>query len=84
MKISVVVKPRSRQEKVEKINNDYIAYVKEPPMENRANKALIKLLSGHFGVPKSQIIILSGAKSKRKVVEIIGFDGRDGVQQKPL
>lgn len=73
MKISVTVKSRSRQEKVEKTGDCYIAYVREPPIENKANKALIKLLSGHFGVSKSQVIILSGAKSKQKIVEIRDF-----------
>lgn len=74
MRFTIIVKPRSRQEKVEKTDNGYIAYVKEPPIENKANKALIKLLSEYFDVSKSQIFILSGAKSKRKVVEIRDFD----------
>jgi uncharacterized protein (TIGR00251 family) len=70
MKISITVKPRSRQEKIEKTDNGYIAYVREPPIENKANKALIKLLSEYFGVPKSQIFISSGMRSRQKIVEI--------------
>lgn len=70
MRLSVTVKPRSKQEKVEKTDHGYTVYVKEPPVKNKANKALTKLLSRHFSVPKSQIAILSGLKSKQKVVEI--------------
>jgi uncharacterized protein YggU (UPF0235/DUF167 family) len=70
MKFSVSVKTGSPHAKIEKSPNGYMAYVKEHPIENRANKALIKLVSEYFGVPKSQVIILSGMKSKKKLVEI--------------
>ncbi len=70
MKISVTIKPKSRAEKVEKTNSGYVVYVKEQPIENKANKALIKALAGYFDVPKSRIEIVSGIKSKQKIVEI--------------
>lgn len=70
MKISITVKTRSKKEMVEKTENKYVVYVKEQPIENRANMALIKLLSEYFDVPKSQVAILSGTKSKQKIVEI--------------
>lgn len=70
MKISVVVKPNSRKEKVEKSENCYIVSVREPPVENKANLAVIKLLSDFFDVPKSQITIVSGQKSKRKIINL--------------
>jgi uncharacterized protein (TIGR00251 family) len=70
VRISVQVKPNSHQEKIEKVGTSYIVYVKAPPVENRANNALIKLLSEHFRVPKSYIIIVSGHKSKRKIIDI--------------
>lgn len=37
---------------------------------NRANTALIKLLAKHFKVPKSNISIKSGLKSRKKLVVI--------------
>lgn len=70
MRISVRVKPKSREEKIEKIDNGYTVYIKEQPIENRANIALIKLLSKYFNVPKSKINILAGIKSKNKIIEI--------------
>lgn len=73
MKLSIKVKPKSRQDKVEKTNDGYVVHVKEPPVKNKGNRALIKLLSKYFNVPKSQITILSGGKSRQKIVEIKNF-----------
>jgi hypothetical protein len=70
MKLLIKVKPNSRQEKIEKTDDGYIVYVKEPPVENKANQAVIRVLSEYFDVPKFQISILSGLKSKQKVIEI--------------
>lgn len=39
-----------------------------PPVEGAANKACIQLLAKTFGVPKSRITLLKGAKARRKTV----------------
>ena len=39
---------------------------------NKANDALIKLLSKYFDVPKTNISIKSGQKSRKKIVRILG------------
>jgi uncharacterized protein (TIGR00251 family) len=70
MKISVRVKPNMKEEKVEKEGGVFTVCVKEPAKEGRANKAVVELLSEYFKVPKSRIVILSGMKSKQKIIEI--------------
>jgi uncharacterized protein (TIGR00251 family) len=70
LKISITVKLKSKHEKIEKTATGYVVYVKEPPIENKANQAVIKLLAKHFGVPQSKISIVAGGHSKHKVVEI--------------
>jgi uncharacterized protein (TIGR00251 family) len=70
MKIQVTVKPNSRTEKLSREGNSFIAKVKEPPKEGRANQAVIRLLAEHFGVSQSQVRILSGFRSRNKVVEV--------------
>jgi len=70
MKIQVKVKPNSRTAEVSREGDSFIVKVKEPPREGRANQAVIKLLAGHFGVPQSQVRILSGLKSRNKVIEV--------------
>ena len=74
MKISVRVKPGSKKEGVERVDDtNYIAHVKAPPVEGKANDALVSLLSDYFGVPKSHIQIIKGTTSKYKLVEIDGI-----------
>jgi len=41
------------------------------PEKGKANVELIKKLARHFNVSSSQVRIISGFKSKRKIVEII-------------
>jgi len=70
MKIQVKVKPNSRTEEINKEGDGFIVKVKEPPKEGKANQAVIKLLAEHFGVSKSQVRILSGFRSRNKVVDV--------------
>jgi hypothetical protein len=70
MKIQVKVKPNSQTEELSREGDSFIVKVKEPPKEGRANQAVIKLLAEHFDVSQSQVRILSGFKSKNKVVEV--------------
>ena len=72
MKIRVKVKPGSTSEGISREGNSFIVKVKEPPKEGRANQAAIKLLAAYFGVPQSQVRILSGHQSRNKVIEITG------------
>jgi len=48
----------------------YIVSTKERPVEGRANEAIAKLLAEHFSVSRTQVRLISGATSKRKVFEI--------------
>jgi uncharacterized protein (TIGR00251 family) len=70
MKIQVKVKPDSKTEELSREGDTFIIKVKEPPKEGKANQAVIKLLAEHFGVPQSQIKILSGFRSRNKVIEV--------------
>ena len=70
MKIHVKVKPNSRTEELSQEGDSFIIKVKEPPKEGKANQAVIKLLAEHFGVPHSQVRILSGFRSRNKIIEV--------------
>ena len=48
----------------------YTVSTKERPVEGRANEAVAKLLAKHLKLPRSQVRLISGATSKRKVFEI--------------
>ena len=43
-----------------------------PPVEGKANAALIEFLAEYFGVPRRNVTIVSGVKSRAKRVAIEG------------
>ena len=72
MLINVRVSTNAKQVQVTKIDNDsYEVRIDERAIEGRANNRLLEILSKHFGVPKSRITIIRGAKSRDKLIEII-------------
>lgn len=43
-----------------------------PPIEGRANDALLRFIAGLFGVPLRQVELKQGGQSRHKVVAITG------------
>ncbi|MFH1640543.1 MAG: DUF167 domain-containing protein [Candidatus Omnitrophota bacterium] len=71
MRINVKVKPNSKENKVEKVNGaTFVLWVKQATREGKANEAAVKLLSGFFDIAKSRITIISGHKSRNKVISL--------------
>jgi len=68
MKIFIKAKPNAGEEKVEKIDDShYIVSVTAPPVKGLANLFILKALSEYFKVPKSNVQMISGYKSREKV-----------------
>lgn len=71
MRISVRVKPgtkgATRLEKQE--DGSYVAFLHARAHDGEANKALLELVAKEFKIAKTQIVIVSGAKSRGKVLE---------------
>jgi uncharacterized protein YggU (UPF0235/DUF167 family) len=55
--------------------------VTSPPIDDRANEHLIRVLSDRLGVPKRSISIIAGGHYKNKVVEIEGMTREDAVKK---
>jgi uncharacterized protein (TIGR00251 family) len=70
MRVSIRVIPRAKQNKVVEEADRVKVYLTVPPVEGRANQALIALLAAHFQVRKSDIRIVRGEKSRDKIIEI--------------
>lgn len=47
--------------------------VQAPPIEGRANEALIAFLAKHFGIAKSAVVLISGELSRSKVFLLRGI-----------
>ena len=71
MRISVRVKPGTKgQTRLEQqADGSYIAFLHARTHDGEANTALLALISDEFHIPKTQISIVSGAKSRQKIIE---------------
>jgi uncharacterized protein (TIGR00251 family) len=71
MKIFVKVKPNAKESRVNKMDDaTFSVWVKEPPIEGKANQAVIRALSEYFKVSQQNIKIVVGHHSKQKIIEI--------------
>lgn len=68
--IKVKIIPRSSQNKIIEEEGYLKIKLTAPPVEGKANKALIAFLSKEWGLPKSKITIVRGKTSKNKIIEI--------------
>jgi hypothetical protein len=74
----VIVVPRSSRNQIEaKEAGVYKIWITAPPVEGKANKALIGLLVKKLGVPKKNLKIISGTKSRSKTIGVTGLSIRD-------
>jgi uncharacterized protein len=71
-RLEVRVKPNAKVSSFEEQpDGTWIARVKAPPVEGKANEALIALVAEHFGVRKAQVTIRIGASGRLKQLEIV-------------
>ncbi len=72
MKISVKVIPNAKKDEVklaeEKVEDGLLVKVHAPPEKNKANERVIEILEEYF---KGKVNIISGEKSRKKIVEIL-------------
>ena len=50
------------------------ARVRAAPVEGAANEALLRLLATSLDLPRSSVRLLTGARSRRKVIEVESLD----------
>ena len=69
--IRVKVKPNARHSSlVEMPDGSWLAEVKAPPIEGKANKELVALIASHFHCVKAAVSIKSGMSGRMKLVRI--------------
>lgn len=72
MKIFVKVKTKAKIKKIIKADEShYIISINSPPEKGKANKEIIKTVAKYFDTTISRVSIISGEKSKEKIIEII-------------
>ncbi len=71
MKLEITVKPGSKKIGIEKNDETHwTVRVHEPPVDGKANQAVIKAISKELGIAKSKIQIIRGESSRIKLLEI--------------
>ena len=76
--IKVKVLPRSsRNQIIGKEGDLFKVKLTSPPVEGKANKALIEFLAEKLGIGKGRIEIISGKSSSLKIVRISGLSLED-------
>ena len=74
--IRVKVKPNARVSELEELSDgSFVARVKAPPVDGKANVELVTLIARHFGVRKAQVSIRRGASGRLKLVRIEDSQG---------
>lgn len=69
--LRVKVKPLARVSALSQLpDGTWVAKVKAPPAEGRANAELIELVAAHFRRPRSAVRIKGGAASRMKTIAI--------------
>ena len=69
--IQIKVKPNSRTSLLEeKEDGTWLAQIKSPPVEGKANAELLALVAKHFRCRKSEVSIKAGASARVKLVRI--------------
>lgn len=69
--IQIKVKPNSRASVLEqKDDGTWLAQIKSPPVDGKANEELIELVAKYFDCRKSDVSIKSGGSGRVKLVRI--------------
>ncbi|MCW5966556.1 MAG: DUF167 domain-containing protein [Bryobacterales bacterium] len=74
--VAVRVKPGAKADSVEpRPDGSLLIQVKAPPVDGKANEAVVALLAKHFGVKRSGVILKRGASSRNKLFEVAAPSG---------
>jgi len=71
MILQVKVRPRSRTSALEQLpDGTWVARLKSPPVDGKANAELVTLIAERFRCPKSAISIRAGASGRVKILRV--------------
>ena len=72
--LCVRVTPRSGKEGIAGYEGGVVRIrLNAPPVEGKANEALVRFLAKAVGVPKSRITLVTGERGRSKIVRVAGI-----------
>ncbi len=81
-RLSLKVVPGASRDAIAGVHGDAIRVkLRTPPVDGRANRALLEYLAGRLGLRPSALRLVSGESSRRKVVAIGGLSAASARQR---
>jgi len=72
-RFEVHAKPRAKKSRVVGVHGCALDMsVAAPPVEGAANDEVVRFLAELFGVPKGRVVLVRGASSRTKLLELVG------------
>ena len=79
--LKIIVQPKASKNEITGLHNDALKLrLTTPPIEGRANKAVIAFLAKLLHLPKSSISIKSGLQNRNKQLLILGCNEENARQ----
>jgi uncharacterized protein (TIGR00251 family) len=77
--LAIRVTPRASRDEIVEVLSDQTIKIRltAPPVEDKANTALIAFLSEVLGVPKANIEIVAGQSGRDKLVSILDIESEE-------
>lgn len=76
VRVPVKVKPNAKAERVEvQPDGSLLVFVNAPPVDGKANEAVVRAVAAHFEVPRSSVEIVRGVTGRQKLLEVTGLAG---------
>jgi hypothetical protein len=73
MRIRVKVQPRARRSRLAgRLGDEWKLEITAPPVDGKANKAVMEFFARAFRLPRSSVRIVSGEHSPHKLIELEG------------
>lgn len=83
--MQIKVQPRARRTRLAgKLGGEWKMEVAAPPVDGKANRAVIEFFAKALKLPRSSVRMVAGERSQHKVVEITGATEADiaGIQSR--
>lgn len=73
--LSVLVQPKASKNEIAGLVEDRLKIrLTAPPVDGKANEALVRFLAKRLGLPRSQVSLAGGHRSRRKEILIQGLE----------
>lgn len=84
VRVEVEVKVRASKSRVLGVKGGKLSVaLAAAPVDGEANQELIDTLAAHFQLPRRQVSLISGERSRRKLVELSGLRAADVLKRVP-